>query len=170
VGIVGPKHRYAALAERGVGERLKAMGRYDEAVETLLRAIAIGSEAVGPEHPETLESRAVLAVAQASHGDSAARPEAMRLAERCATIPAASGTALVLSRLALAWTQDATADERTAALTTARLVRGDTHPDVLKALLLEVRSSKDPAAAAEATALFSRLQIADLVLAPLTLP
>ncbi len=170
VGIVGPKHRYAALAERGVGERLKAMGRYDEAVETLLRAIAIGSEAVGPEHPETLESRAVLAVAQASHGDSAARPEAMRLAERCATVPAASGTALVLSRLALAWTQDATADERTAALTTARLVRGDTHPDVLKALLLEVRSSRDPAAAAEATALFSRLQLADLFLAPLTLP
>ncbi|MDP1920552.1 MAG: protein kinase [Myxococcales bacterium] len=170
VSIVGPKHRYAALAERGVGERLNAMGRYDEAVETLLRAVAIGSEAVGAEHTETLESRAVLAIVQASHGDAAARREAMTLIETCAATPAASGSALVLSRLALAWTQDATVDERKAALTTAKRVRGETHPDVLDALLLEVRASKDAAAVAEATALFSRLQLADVSLAPLTLP
>jgi tetratricopeptide (TPR) repeat protein len=170
VSVLGAKHRYAALAERGVGERLRAMGRTEEALSRLRTAIELGSAATSPNHPETLESRASLALTLAMTNAPNARDEAIAALAAARSAPKPAHNALVLSALAVAWTPAATPAERAFAVETARKIRGSPHPDVLRALLLQHRAHDDGAAGPLAKEQFNALQLVDAALAPLELP
>jgi len=169
IASLGAQHRYSALAERGVGERLRAMGRLDEAIETLERSVELATKAVGANHPETLEARAALALTLAYGARPGAREAALAVRDAARAAPKRASNAQVLSTLALAFAPGSTREERADAIATARTVRGAIHPDVVRALLVAAREG-DAEAGAEAKALFAKLQIVDAALAPLVLP
>ena len=136
VSLVGPRHRYSALVERAVAERLHAMGQDGEALMTLERAIAIGTEAVGPLHRETLESRGLRAVVLAAKADPRAEAEALEISAAVQNDSSIGESPLVSARLAIAALPGASAASREDAVVVARRVRGNHHPDVLTAVLL----------------------------------
>jgi hypothetical protein len=74
-------------------------------------------------------------------------------------------TPLVSARLALAWSANATAGQRAAAVETAKRVRGPIHPDVVMALMLEARAGKTESLEA-AREMIKSLQVTQLPLFP----
>lgn len=169
VSVFGAEHRSAAVAERGVGERLRTMGRTDEAIASLTKAIELGVKAVGAEHPETLESRAALALTLSYAGRPTAREEALAVQAAARAAKKPSSNAQLLAALAIAFAPGATPEERAEAVELARRVRGEPHPDVLRAVLIEAREGAG-AVTTEARALFAKLQLVDAALAPLVMP
>ncbi|MCU0695906.1 MAG: protein kinase [Myxococcaceae bacterium] len=169
--VFGAEHRYTALASRALGERLRAMGRVDEAVTALERAVRIGETSVGATHRETLESRAHLALTLAL----ASRPGAEAVAK--AVLEATSGDASigegpgVIAALALALPPGAAPTRRAAAVDVSRRVRGEPHPDVVRALLLQLRGGDvGQEAASTITSMKAQLQVVDELYAPFDAP
>ncbi len=169
VALVGPKHRYAALAERATAGPLLAVGQSDEALAALTRAVELGTEAVGAAHLETLDSRAARALVLARRGDVLAGDEARAVIAAVEADQLVGESPLVAARLALAWSLSATAEERAAAIDIARRVRGPIHPDVLFALLVDARSGNAESGRL-ARVMFGALQLEEAALVPLELP
>lgn len=128
--LVGPRHRYSALATRAVAEQYLAMGKLDEARREIDAAVEMGTEAVGAAHRETIESRAIRALVSRS------REEADAVIAAVAADASMGQSPLVAARLALAMDPDATEEARSAAVEIARTVRGQHHPDVLRAVVI----------------------------------
>jgi tetratricopeptide (TPR) repeat protein len=169
--VFGPTHRYVALANRALGERLRAMGRIAESIEALERAIRLGEGSVGASHRETLESRAHLALTLAVASRANVEPLARAVLEQSRQDPTVGDAPAVVAALALATPPDATAASRAQAVELARRARGEPHPDVVRALLLQLRSGEgDDALARAITTMKSRLQLVDEVYAPFDAP
>ena len=163
IGALGPKHRYTALAERAMAGPLVAADRSDDALAALTRAVTIGTEAVGPLHRETLESRAVRALLLVRRADLTGLQEAKEVIAAVEKDPSIGESPLVPARLTLAWDSGPEPEPRAAALETARRVRGPAHPDVVIALMLEARAG-DKESRAAARELLGALQVATLPL------
>jgi tetratricopeptide (TPR) repeat protein len=161
----GPTHRYTALAHRAVGERLRAMGRTDEGLAALRMAVQVGEGSVGLAHRETLESQASLALALALLARDEAEPLATAVLDATARDAQLGEGPAVVAGLALAALPRASTAVRAEAVARARRVRGDVHPDVVRALLLQGRAGADDPAR-EAAVLEARLQVVDDAFAP----
>lgn len=169
---LGPRHRITGTAVRAVGERLRSMGRRAEAIGVFSEAIEIGIEASGPTHRDVLEAKAQRALTLAMDANADARSEASEVLSISEADPHAGDVPRLLARLAIAFLPDATPDERKAALDFARSVRGEKHPDVVRALLLQFRA-KDaaaPNAGLDALTLFQKLQVKQPAYVPLSIP
>jgi tetratricopeptide (TPR) repeat protein len=162
IAALGPKHRYTALAERAMAGPLMVAGKEKEALEALDRAVTIGTEAVGALHRETLESRAARALLLVRRSDVAGVTEAEEVIAAVEKEPSVGESPLVAARLALAWSLDATAELRAAAVETAKRVRGPIHPDVVMALMLGAKPESRDAA----RAMLKSLQVTRLPLMP----
>lgn len=170
VELLGKEHRATAIALRAVGERQRTVGKPREAVATLTEAMALSSTALGPTHRETLESRAHRALTLATYDLPDGRAEATAVVEACAADARIGDAPLVPARLALAFLRDSTVEERAAALETARRVRGERHPDVLKARLLQLRAKDPGVTGPELIKAAQDLNLPELPFRPLTFP
>lgn len=170
VELLGKEHRASALALRSVGERQRTVGKPREAVSSLTEAMDLSSAALGPKHRETLEARAHRALTLATYDLPDARAEATGVVAACASDANIGEGPLVPARLAVAFLRDSTVEERAAALETARRVRGERHPDVLKARLLQLRAKDPGVTVAEVIKEAQALNLPELPFRPLTFP